>query len=215
LTKVFVDDCWAGAGGRILPQSDFSPPHWLSAGGRYAFAPLALFDQGNESCELKEPPFGTNMAFRRSVFEKHGDFRTDFGPCPGTAIRNEDTEFGRRVMAAGERLHYVPTAVVYHPVSKERLEKNYHLEWWFAKGQADVREFGVAPGSAQVAGIPVTMLRRAAFLSLRWICAMEKSRRFALKVKVWMTAGAIKECFDVYRSGAKRGRALAPKDSST
>ena len=67
-----------------------------------------------EPIELSQPPFGTNMAFQKKVFEKHGGFRLDLGPRPGSELRNEDTEFGRRLLAAGERLRYEPSATVYH-----------------------------------------------------------------------------------------------------
>jgi hypothetical protein len=58
------------------------------------------------------------MAFQRRVFAEYGLFRTDLGP--GREIRsNEDSEFGHRLLAAGEQLKYEPTAVVYHSVAKE------------------------------------------------------------------------------------------------
>jgi glucosyl-dolichyl phosphate glucuronosyltransferase len=70
LAAAFRDGDCAGAGGRILPEAGFSPPHWLSKAGRYALAPLAVFDPGSEPGELTEPPFGTNMAFRKAVFAR-------------------------------------------------------------------------------------------------------------------------------------------------
>lgn len=52
-------------------------------------------------------------------------FRTDLGPCPEREIPcpNEDTEFGRQLMAVGERLRYEPSAVVYHRVPEKRSEE--------------------------------------------------------------------------------------------
>ena len=65
---------------------------------------------------LDEPPFGTNMAFRKVMFEKYGGFRLDLGPTTqgdhrqwysaGIPRTSEDTEFGWRLMAAGEKLRY-------------------------------------------------------------------------------------------------------------
>ena len=82
-----------------------------------------LFDLGPEAGPLAEPPFGTNMAFPKRVFEKYGSFRTDLGPRPGSEIRGEDTEFGRRLLTRRERLRYEPSAVVHHQVAKNRLQK--------------------------------------------------------------------------------------------
>jgi glycosyltransferase involved in cell wall biosynthesis len=123
LTAPLRSGDWAGSGGRILPEKKFVPPQWLSVEGRYALAPLAMFDCGPVACELTESPFGTNMAFHKKMFEKYGGFRTDLGPRPGSEIRSEDTEFGRRLLVAGERLYYEPSAVVYHSIPPSRVRK--------------------------------------------------------------------------------------------
>ena len=53
------------------------------------------------------------MAFRRAAFERYGGFRSDLGAGSDGAL-GEDTEFGTRLLRAGERLAYAPDAVVYH-----------------------------------------------------------------------------------------------------
>jgi glucosyl-dolichyl phosphate glucuronosyltransferase len=195
LTAALDDEAWQGAGGRIFPDQDFSPPRWLPIEERYAMSPLAMFDPANDGSELTEPPFGTNMAFRKAMFQKYGGFRTDLGPQPGSMIRNEDTEFGRRLLAAGERLRYEPSAIVYHPVSKDRIQKQYFLSWWFDKGRADVREFGSPSRAVCLYGIPLCLFRRLAMLTLRWMATVAPSRRFKHKIKVWLLAGQIVEFY--------------------
>lgn len=101
LTASLQNAEWPGAGGPVLPEGTFSPPRWHSHDGRYALAPLALFDLGTEAVELNEPPFGANMAFRKTMFENYGDFRKDLGRCGNNLLSNEDSEFGRRIMVAG------------------------------------------------------------------------------------------------------------------
>jgi glucosyl-dolichyl phosphate glucuronosyltransferase len=204
LTATLHSGEWEGAGGRILPEKNFSPPRWLSltgARGRYALAPLALFDVGEEPGQLAEPPFGTNMAFRKEMFEKHGSFRTDLGPRPGSEIRNEDTEFGARLLAEGERIRYEPSAVVYHAVSEDRVQKKYYLDWWFDKGRADIRQFGISPNAWCVFGIPLYLFRRLSVWTLRWMVTLNLPRRFHSKLAVWTKAGEIVECYR--RSPAK------------
>jgi len=186
---------YAGAGGRVLPEESFSPPRWLSLDGRYALAPLAIFNLGPDAGRLTEPPFGTNMAFRKGVFEKYGGFRTDLGPRPGSEIRNEDTEFGSRLLAAGELLWYEPSAIVYHSVHENRVQKKYFLRWWFDKARADIREFGVKPNTKRfVANIPLYLLRRLTVWTLRWMITIEPAKRFSCKLNVWTNAGQILEC---------------------
>lgn len=196
LTAGLEDGEWAGAGGRILPQGGFSPPHWLALNGPYAMGGiLAFFDLGDDPGELKHAPFGTNMAFRKTMFEKHGVFRTDLGPSPDPKIPrpNEDTELGRRLMAAGERLRYEPSAVVYHGVPGERLRKKYFLTWWFELGRADARESG-APSNAWHLGIPRT-IRGLLPVTLRWLLAVNPQRRLYCKTRIWLAAGRISESY--------------------
>ena len=194
LTASLHNTDWAGAGGRILPQPTFTPPRWLSLKERYALCPFALFDLGPEAGELAEAPFGTNMAFRREMFEKYGGFRTDLGPCPGSEIRCEDTEFSQRLLAAGERLRYEPSAVVYHPIPECRLRKSYFLDFWFDKARAVVRAFATSVDTNwRVAGIPLFLFPRLAVWTLRWMIAVEPVRRFSCKLKVWGIVGEIVE----------------------
>jgi glucosyl-dolichyl phosphate glucuronosyltransferase len=196
LTANLSTGAWAGAGGRILPQWSGPLPGWIPLQERHGLAPLAVFDLGLEGGPLVEPPFGTNMAFQRKVFEKYDCFRTDLGPHPGSEMRSEDTEFGRRLLSAGERLRYEPSAVVYHPVAEKRLQRKYFLMWRFDKARADVREFGVPHLTKwHVEGIPLYLFRRLAVWFLRWIITLEQSQRFSCKLRVWGIAGGITECY--------------------
>lgn len=196
LSAALDDGKWVGIGGRVLPERTFSPPRWIPVGDRYALAPLAVFAPGIEAGPLSEAPFGANMAFQKRLFEKYGDFRTDLGPRPGSEIRSEDTEFGDRLLAAGELLFYQPSAIVYHSVPQERVQKKYFLAWWFDKARADIRASRI-PADAKwfVAGVPLYLFRRLAAWTLRWLVASRPAERFSCKLKVWGVAGTILECF--------------------
>jgi GT2 family glycosyltransferase len=209
LTANMHNPQWAGVGGRVLPEWTCPTPPWLSLDQWYALGPLPNFDLGPDGRELTEPPFGANMAFRKSMFEKYGDFRTDLGRRPNSLMSNEDTEFGGRLLAAGERLRYEPSAVVYHPVQEYRLEKEYFLAWWFHKGKANVRQFGIRPRTKYfVAGIPLYLFRNLAVRALKWMVAVGPVRRFSSKLTVWAKAGEILECYRQSLHSAKR-----PEDS--
>jgi glycosyltransferase involved in cell wall biosynthesis len=207
LTACLHGTDWAGAGGRTLLPEPFSPPSWLGLqeslemGGPLA----ALFDIGLEPCELKRPPYGANMAFRKNMFEKYGAFRTDLGASPGPDVPrcNEDTEFGRRLIAGGERLRYEPSAIVYHPVPGERVRKDYFLAWWFDYGRALIREKGESAPlwgiSRHYFSIPkmigVCVLPRA----LKWLSTVDPMERFARKCWTWLMAGEIVETYRLAR----------------
>jgi len=196
LTAGLCNGDWVGAGGRILPEWPSTPPSWLPVKEWYGMAPLVMFDLGLKAGPLTVAPFGTNMAFHRRAFEKYGGFRIDLGPRPNSEIRNEDTEFGRRLLAAGERLKYEPTAVVYHSVPQNRLQRSYFLRWWYDRGRADVRESGVAAGTKWcVGGIPIYLFRKLAVGTLRWMATLEPSQRFTYRLTVWLLAGMIVESY--------------------
>jgi glucosyl-dolichyl phosphate glucuronosyltransferase len=209
LTAPLDGNAWAGTGGRILPEKDFSPPAWLPLDGPNNMGGiLALFDLGAEPVELDQAPFGTNMAFRKKMFEKHGGFRLDLGPRPGSELRDEDTEFGRRLLAARERLRYEPSATVYHRVPKERLTKTYFLKFCFDHGRASIRETGRRP---DIWGIPrhyLTLLKIGklfAARTLRWMwTGWNPKLRFHRKAMVWMTAGEIAEVWSQSRADKKQ-----------
>lgn len=190
LTAHLHSSQWVGAGGRVRLENNFVPPRWLLLEGPYSMAGSlgAAFDLGDQAGELDRPPFGTNMAFRKSMFEKHGGFRIDLGRSAKNMIGKEDTEFGERLMAAGERLWYAPSAIVFHPVPKERLTKKYFLAWWFGCGRSMVRERGKVPGQW---GIPryCLCMGMSALSALRWIRTLNPARRFFWKCWAWMYAG--------------------------
>jgi glucosyl-dolichyl phosphate glucuronosyltransferase len=208
LTAVLHDGQWAGVGGRILPEPNFSPAPWMPLHDRYGLAPLALFDLGPDAGQLAEAPFGTNMAFQRYVFEKHGGFRTDLGPqaTSGNPQKSEDSEFGNRLLAAGEPLRYEPSAVVYHSVPQSRAQKQYFLAWWFDKARSDIRALGIPTDTKwYVAGLPLYLFRRLAVWTVRWMVTPGPPKRFSCRIKVWWLAGLIVESY-CQSSKAKRRR---------
>lgn len=198
LTRPLLEGEWSGSGGRILSQQIIEAPQWLAIEGPYSLGGmLALFDLGDQPGKLDRPPFGTNMAFKRELFDKYGLFRTDLGPCPGSEIRSEDIEFGRRIMAAGEQLWYEPSAVVYHAVPKNRLTKKYLLRFWFDYGRAEVRECAERPDiwfiPRWVLTIPKVALTALMVRAFHWLFAVDPKRRFFYKGFVWSTFGQIVE----------------------
>jgi glycosyltransferase involved in cell wall biosynthesis len=200
LADPFRNPACSAAGGRILPDWSSAPPGWLPIHECYALAPFAAFDLGLEPGPLGEPPFGANMAFRKAMFDRYGTFRTDLGRCGTGMMSNEDTEFGRRLLAGGELLLYAPSSVVYHPVSQERLQKKYLLRWWYGKGRADTREFGADPDARFfLKGVPIVSFRRLARWLVQWMVTLNRARRFSAKLKVYNKLGEVVECYQMAR----------------
>lgn len=198
LTRDILEGKCSGSGGKILLDQTFTPPDWLPVEGPFSLAGmLAAFDLGDQVRPLDRPPFGTNMAFLRSMFDKYGLFRTDMGPSPGSEIRNEDVEFCRRLMDGGEILQYEPGAIVYHAVPEGRRSQPYFLRFWFDHGRASVREAGPR---RPICGIPrrylstiKTVVWSIPVAALRWLIARDAKTRFYRKGWLWMMAGQTAE----------------------
>jgi glucosyl-dolichyl phosphate glucuronosyltransferase len=194
---------WVGAGGRTFPERAFTAPSWLRLEDPCALGPLGMFDLGAEACELTVPPSGNNMAYRTEAFEKYGSFRTELGPRPGSEIRSEDKELGQRLLSAGERLRYVPSAIVYHAVPASRIHKSYFLVWWFDYGRALIREKGRRP---PVWGIPRHYLSIPNMIAiclpqavLRWMCTLNPQQRFSRKCWASIMVGQTMEIYRLAR----------------
>lgn len=203
---------WVGAGGRILPAGSFTLPDWLPP--RNFPALFGHFDLGDQPGQLLCPPYGSNMAFRKTVFEKYGGFRTDLGPSrqPTIPRKNEDTEFGCRVINAGERLRYEPSAVVYHPILPERLTEEYFREWWFEFGRARARELGKPRDLYGIPGAYVEGLRyliRIVRATTRWVFSVRRQNRIWHQGQAWRWAGHVVELWRLGRERAKDAEVAA------
>ena len=205
LTKPLQNGLYMGSGGQICAPRGVVLPPWIALGGPCSLAGvLALFDRGPVPIELSDPPYGTNMAFRKEVFEKYGVFRTDLGPSVSSEIRGEDTELCLRLMKSGIPLLYTPTAIVYHEVPGKRLEKGYFLKWYFDYGRAFIRtrprrpDVGVIPRA--IIGITNHLLIMLPQKTFQWMLTAGATERFYAKTQVWKVAGEMAEIYNQWSS---------------
>jgi glycosyltransferase involved in cell wall biosynthesis len=188
-------DC-AGVTGRIIPVWSSPKPAWFTLDGPHRLMlAIVQYDLGEQAqpCRLENPPYGANLALQRNVFDKYGLFRTDLGPVAGTTFRGEDSEYCRRLMSQGERIIYVPRAVVLHPVPEERTRKRYFESWYFDYGRMLVRTSGSSAATISFFGVPRYMLRALVTSLWHWNTSFERKRRFYHRLQVWQTLGEITE----------------------
>jgi hypothetical protein len=81
-------------------------------------------------------------------------------------------------------------------VVENRLQEKYYLAWWFDKARGDIRALGI-PGDAKwfICGVPVHLFRRLIRWTLQWMVTVNPRLRFEQKLKVWLNAGLIVECY--------------------
>lgn len=194
LRECFRDGTCEGAAGRILPAFEGGVPAWLPERFPFPFR----YDFGVEAGEAQAPAFGANMAYRRRAFEKHGAFREDLGPSSGNPFGlGEDSEFCGRLLKAGERVRYVPGAVVHHPVTREQASKRFLCGWHVRLGRALARREPVSAGTPRIFGAPRYLFRTLIESSIGWLCAVNQTRRLSRSLELCRTWGAIVE----YRTG--------------
>jgi glycosyltransferase involved in cell wall biosynthesis len=143
----------AAVGGRIKLQLAGPEPEWLTARRYY----LAEYDFGPEPFWIEDElidgrdslPVGANCSVTRADFERLGGFRPGLDRISGSLVSNGDTEFFRRLRAAGGRMRYEPAAEVIHCVPAGRLTVEYFVERSRAQGISDELLYGLehGPGS--------------------------------------------------------------------
>ena len=115
--------------GKILPGRDrFGDPADLARLREYN---IPHIDYGEQIREIRGLT-GTNMSFKREVFEKVGLFDVRLGP--GAAGFSEDTEYSMRIRKAGFKIGYTPHAVVYHELNPSRYGRKYNRMVEYRKG---------------------------------------------------------------------------------
>lgn len=115
--------------GKILPGRD---PRGASAElSRLGEYNIPYIDYGDSMHEIRGLT-GTNMSFKREVFEKVGFFDTRLGP--GAAGFSEDTEYSIRIRKAGFNIGYTPHALVYHELNPNRYGRAYNRMVEYRKG---------------------------------------------------------------------------------
>jgi glucosyl-dolichyl phosphate glucuronosyltransferase len=114
-------------GGRVDLIWEAPRPAWFSD-------PLLRYlihcDYGSEVVPVTSPPwlYGTNVAFRKSLFQEIGLFRLDLDRKGESLMGGGDTEFFKRAHARGHRLLYLPSLVVQHLVPASRLTRAFFRE---------------------------------------------------------------------------------------
>jgi len=121
----------ACVGGRIMPHFAGIPPSWIRP---ELYPSLGVYDLGDEprrisNGRIEQYPFGGNISFRMALVRALKGFSTQMGLRGRSGLQQEETDLCYRIERAGGEVHYVPSAVVDHWISPERLRP----EWFLAR----------------------------------------------------------------------------------
>lgn len=122
----------AVAGGKVTLIWPHQPPPWISDSLTGA---LGAFDLGSEPVAIRDPrltPRGVNYSVRRDFLQGVGGFDPHLGRIGKKLLSNEELYVTELALKQGWDVTYIPTALVGHQVSPERINRRWFLErsWW-------------------------------------------------------------------------------------
>jgi glucosyl-dolichyl phosphate glucuronosyltransferase len=186
--------------GRVLPIWAAPRPAWLSPA---VYGVLAVPENGDDRVEISKGgrqdimPIGANMAVRRRVIERLEGLRSDLGKLEGSLRGAEDHEFFLRMLHAGFRGVYEPTAVVHHWVPTGRLSRAYFRRWFFQNGKDVARLEPAFPSPwTRLLGLPRYLWREAASDSASLVAATVRrnaAERFRAATRLLWFSGYLVE----------------------
>lgn len=110
-------------GGKILLHYMKEKPAWFNP---FMSSLLGYFNCGDKEKVFTNTYFrGSNMSFRKSLFDKYDGFNILLGRVGKQLYGNEEKELFYRLKSKGEEMWYVPSTVVYHLVPIERTYSEF------------------------------------------------------------------------------------------
>jgi glycosyltransferase involved in cell wall biosynthesis len=197
--------------GRITPIWQTPPPPWMSPA---LYGALGIPDNGPRRGPLSASgsvmPIGANAAVTRRALQRVGGLCETLGKLEGTLQTGEDHEFFLRLLAAGCRGIYEPSAVVRHLVSEDRLQRAYFVRWLHQNGRDVARlQQHHPPPAHKLAGVPRYLWREAAtdvYRMVRAAVARDRALQFASAVRLAWFGGYLRETARARVPLARTGR---------
>ncbi len=166
LERFQADAC----GGYIAPIWEVPPPAWLTE-RFYGFLAVRTDRTDSYLMTPADPtPFGANMAFRRTVFDKVGLFDTSRGRKGAVLASGEDGEMFERIHRAGLRVAFLGDSRVHHKVEAFRCTKKY-LRRWRRQTSRNLAIARGVPGGRRVLNVPLYLFPQLIRALLRMLAA--------------------------------------------
>lgn len=127
------------AGGPIVAQYPTGRPRWMSCYTERPIANTMYFGEEVREFPKGRVPGGGNMALRRSAIRRYGVFDTSLGYSGESLIGGEECDLFERLQIADAKYYYVPTAVMYHIIPREKLTKEYFARLSYNVGVSQLR----------------------------------------------------------------------------
>lgn len=167
LTKGFADPSVMATGGAVDPSWDGGQPPWFP--DEFLWVVGCTYLGMPRRTALVRNPIGANMAFRRTVFDQVGLFRSGIGRIGTRPLGCEETELCIRIRQRWPEslVIFEPRARVAHRVPAKRARRDYFRARCFAEGRSKALVTGLVGGDDGLASersytlgtLPVGVLR--------------------------------------------------------
>lgn len=129
-------------GGIVYPNFETERPSWLI---KPLELPYTIVNLGNEVRPYpnKLYPFGANMAFRNTVFERHS-FPEELGRKGESLLSGEESWLLDRLKEEQGGITYVPGMAVHHFIPRQRLTKEWIAQRYYFQGVSYAYASGTA-----------------------------------------------------------------------
>lgn len=127
------------AGGPIVAEYPTGRPRWMSAFTERPIANTMYFGAEVREFPRGRVPGGGNMALRRSAVRRYGVFDTSLGYVGESLVGGEESDLFERLQIAEAKYYYVPKAVMYHIIPKEKLTVEYLRRLSYNVGVSQLR----------------------------------------------------------------------------
>ncbi len=181
-------------GGPILLKYMGKIPSWENP---WMNSLLGYFNPSSAEYRMKRKnkryPRGSNMTFRREVFEKCGVFNTSLGRGGRTLIGGEEKDIAFRILSDGTCFDYSPAVVVYHLVPEERTTMEFIRKQGIGTGQSE-RVRSSLPGNSYLKRLVAEGIKWAATIVLwfYYMLTLRHSKANTLvKFRFWVTQGLL------------------------
>jgi glycosyltransferase involved in cell wall biosynthesis len=193
-----------GLGGCVLPIYPSHTPEWVKKNIDILMGTIVSYDYGSENKKYEKPMYefiGANYAFRKSMFEECGLFRTDMGV--GKSCLGEDTEYVNRLEQRKKKLYYCGKALVWHPVDLKRTSLDYIARWNIALGRyraLNIEYKALPEDLTYYSGIPRYLIREIIQTALVLAFNIFNKREFLKQwIKMSIDRGRAIEFQEIYK----------------
>jgi len=140
LKKNYEDDQVMCVGGRIVPKFLGEIPEELKNLPKEiykGFLGETLLEFQSTTIINQPLLWGSNISFRKKIFEIIGEFDEELGKTDDKLLCEEEIEIQTRILKKGYKIVYEPSSVVIHLAGSEKLTKEFFIKRSFWQGVSE------------------------------------------------------------------------------